>query len=397
LPAHAATHLAKARACDPPPQGGDWSDRADSAIYRAMTSKPFANPLDNPETPDAVARNARAVGLWFVASAAMVFTMMIIGAITRLTESGLSMVEWRPLIGALPPLNEAEWNRVFALYKQTSQYQLMNQGMDLAQFREIFFWEWLHRLWGRLIGVVFALPFFWFLIRGRMPAGLTKHGFILLGLGGLQGVIGWWMVKSGFVDRTEVSQYRLAVHLGLAFFILGYLVWLALGLLWPAPKGRVAAPRGYRRLGAWCHAIVFFTVISGALVAGSRAGFIYNEWPTMGGGFTPTPFWDEALGWRNLFENLAVVQFDHRMMAYLTAAVVFVFWLRTLALGVQLDRRVRWAVHGLMAGVLLQVLLGIATLLSIVWLPLGVLHQAGAAIVFCLTLWVLREVRGRPA
>jgi cytochrome c oxidase assembly protein subunit 15 len=339
----------------------------------------------------ATARDHRAVGLWLAASALMVFAMMVIGAITRLTESGLSMVEWRPLIGTLPPFTEAEWQRVFALYKETSQYQLMNRGMGLAEFREIFFWEWLHRLWGRLIGLVFALPFLWFLIRGRLPAGYAKHGWILLGLGALQGVIGWWMVKSGFVDRTEVSQYRLAVHLGLAFFILGYLVWLALGLLWPVETGRAPAPRGYRRLGAWCHAVVFFTVISGAIVAGSRAGFLYNEWPTMGGGFVPGNFWDATLGWRNLFENHVVVQFDHRMMAYLTLAVVAAFWI-----GDRLHGRVRLAAHGLMAGVLLQLVLGVATLLTVVWLPLGVLHQAGAAIVFCLTLWALKELRGRP-
>lgn len=345
---------------------------------------------------DAVA-NARAVGLWLVVSALMVFAMMIIGAITRLTESGLSMVEWRPLIGFLPPLDAGEWERVFALYKQTSQYQLMNQGMSLAQFQEIFFWEWLHRLWGRLIGVVFALPLLWFVIRRRMPAGYTRHGLILLALGGLQGVIGWWMVKSGFVDRTEVSQYRLAVHLGLAFFILGYLVWLALGLLWPVEAGRAPAPRGYRRLGAWCHAVVFVTVVSGAVVAGSRAGFLYNDWPDMGGRFIPEPFWNPALGWRNLFETLEVVQFDHRMMAYLTLAVVAAFWLMTRAGRDRLAPRLRAAAHALMAGVLLQAGLGIATLLSVVWLPLAVLHQAGAAIVFCLTLWALKELRGRPA
>ncbi|MBP5856637.1 COX15/CtaA family protein [Marivibrio halodurans] len=352
--------------------------------------------IDPPKIRDE-GRDRRAVGLWLVASALMVFAMMIIGAITRLTESGLSMVEWRPLIGFLPPMNEGEWARVFALYKETSQYRLMNSGMSLEAFQEIFFWEWLHRLWGRLIGVVFALPFLWFLIRGRLPTGHAKHGWILLALGGLQGVIGWWMVKSGFVDRTEVSQYRLAVHLGMAFLILGYLVWLALGLLWPMEAGRAPAPRGYRRLGAWCHAVVFFTVISGAIVAGSRAGFIYNDWPDMGGRFIPDPFWNAALGWRNLFETLEVVQFDHRMMAYLTLAVTAAFWLTTCARARTLAPRVRWAAHALMAGVLVQAGLGIAALLTIVWLPVAVLHQAGAATVFCLTLWALKELRGNPA
>lgn len=322
----------------------------------------------------------------------MVFAMMIIGAITRLTESGLSMVEWRPLIGALPPMTDAEWDRVFALYKQTSQWEIMNQRMTLDEFREIFFWEWFHRLWGRLIGIVYALPFFWFVLRGRIPAGYKPHLWILLVLGGLQGVIGMWMVQSGFVDRVEVSQYRLAIHLGMAFLILGYTVWLALGLLWPIEADRRPVPRQYRRLGAWAHGVIFFTILSGALVAGLNAGFIYNEWPTMGGGFVPAGYWDPALGWASLTETLEAVQFNHRILAYVTLATVtaLFLWGRRL----DLPRRVKASVHALFAMLWVQAGLGIATLLSIVWLPLAVLHQAGAAISFCLALWCVKELRG---
>jgi cytochrome c oxidase assembly protein subunit 15 len=333
----------------------------------------------------------RAVGLWLAASGAMVFAMMIIGAITRLTESGLSMVEWRPLIGALPPLSEAEWERVFGLYRETSQYQLQNRGMSLAEFRQIFFWEWFHRFWGRMIGLVYALPFFWFLIRGQIPAGYKRHLWILLFLGGLQGVIGMWMVESGFVDRVEVSQYRLAIHLGMAFFILGYIVWLAIDLLAPIEDGRQPVPRQFRRLGAWAHGLIFFTILAGALVAGMNAGFIYTDWPLMAGEIFPSAYWEEALGWASLFETMAAVQFNHRLLAYLTlAAVTALFlWGRRL----DLPRRVKASIHALFAMVWLQAGLGIATLLSVVWLPLAVLHQAGAAVSFCLALWCLKELR----
>lgn len=334
----------------------------------------------------------RAVGLWLCATAFMVFAMMIIGAITRLTESGLSMVEWRPLFGALPPMTEAEWQRVFGLYQQTSQYQMMNNSMELEAFKEIFFWEWFHRLWGRMIGLVYAIPFFIFLFRRQIPQGYHRHLWVLLGLGALQGVIGMWMVQSGFVDRVEVSQYRLAIHLGLAFLILGYTVWLILGLLAPIEPGREPVPRGFRRLGAWAHAVIFFTILYGALVAGLNAGFIYNEWPTMGGQFIPDGYWDANLGWTSLFETMEAVQFNHRLLAYLTAATVFALWVASRLQ--PLPRRVALSINALTVMVCLQIFLGIATLLSVVWLPLAVLHQAGAAISFCLALWCLKELRG---
>ena len=335
---------------------------------------------------------ARAVGLWLAASAVMVFIMMLIGAITRLTESGLSMVEWRPLIGSIPPLSEAEWQRIFDLYRQTSEYQIDNAGMSLAQFKEIFWWEYIHRVWGRLIGLVYAVPFFFFLFTRRIPAGHQGHLWVLLLLGGLQGVIGWWMVKSGFVDRSDVSQYRLAVHLGMAFFILGYLVWLAMGLLWPLPVAQEPAPRGFRRLGAWCHAVIFFTVFSGALVAGLNAGLLHNDWPFMTGMLIPEGLTVLEPLWLNLFENETTVQFDHRLLAYLTLAVVTVTWWRSRRL--DLADRARLSVTSLAVMVWIQAGLGISTLMLQVPLTLAVLHQAGAAISFCLSLWVMKELRG---
>jgi len=313
----------------------------------------------------------------------MVIAMMLIGAVTRLTESGLSMVEWRPLIGALPPLSESEWQRVFALYKDTSEYQLANAGMSLAQFKEIFWWEYIHRVWGRLIGLVFAVPFLWFLVRKQIPKGLTPHLVALFLLGGLQGVIGWWMVKSGFVDRTDVSQYRLAIHLIMAFAILGYMLWIALAILAPVqgPKANVLA----RRIGWTTLAIVFVTLGSGGLVAGLDAGLVYNEWPTMGDGFVPVEFAELEPFWLNLFDNPGTVQFDHRTLAYITAVAVIVLWFaaRRGPASAQARRATNWVV----IVVLLQIGLGIATVLGAVPIALAVTHQAGAIALFCVTVW----------
>ncbi|MDX1737969.1 MAG: COX15/CtaA family protein [Alphaproteobacteria bacterium] len=339
--------------------------------------------------------NNRKVGLWFAITAVMVFAMMIIGAITRLTESGLSMVEWRPFIGWIPPIGEEEWQRVFELYKKTSEYQLANFGMSLAEFQNIFWWEYIHRVWGRLIGLVYGIPFIWFLVRGEIPIGYKLHSFILLLLGAFQGVIGWWMVKSGFVDRTDVSQYRLATHLGVAFLILGYLTWLAIGLLTPIEEGREPVNRGFRRLGALTHAIIFFTALSGALVAGLGAGKAYNDWPFMDGDFFPRGyFWLEPW-WLNIFETIQSVQFNHRIMAYITALMITALWI--WARRQDLAQRARLSIHALFAMMLIQIMLGISTLVMVVPIGLATLHQAGAAITFVLSIWVMKELRGLNA
>jgi cytochrome c oxidase assembly protein subunit 15 len=322
----------------------------------------------------------------------MVIAMMVIGAITRLTESGLSIVEWRPLIGTLPPLSTIEWTRVFDLYQQTSEYKLTNDGMNLIEFKTIFWWEYIHRLWGRLIGMVFGVPFLFFLFTRKIPPGKTPHLITLFILGGLQGVIGWWMVKSGFVDRTDVSQYRLAIHLGMAFFILGYILWVAMDIT----HARGAhTPQALRPLAMIVTMAVFVTILSGGLVAGSNAGLIHNTWPLMDGGLMPTDLFEMEPWWLNAFENLNTIQFDHRIMAYVTTGLVLLLWTkgRATPIGTRAHKALSW----LTLSVAIQICLGVMTLLLVVPLPIAVLHQLGAVSVFCLSVWNLHAFHDAKA
>lgn len=354
--------------------------------------------MQNTSAPHAFRRDdSRAIGLWLVAIAAMVVAMMLIGAITRLTESGLSIVEWAPLMGTLPPLHEGEWQRLFDLYRQTSQYQIANAGMSLDEFKTIFFWEYVHRLWGRLIGLAFAIPFVVFLIRRGIPNGLWLHLAVLFLLGGMQGAIGWWMVVSGFVDRTDVSQYRLATHLGTAFLIFAYLIYVALGLLKPRPA---VVPAGAARWRLPCQAmlaVVSITVLAGALVAGLDAGFTYNTWPLMDGDLLYRHWFLQSPWWINGFENVGAVQFNHRMLAYATVLGAVTLWwavrnAKTAPAGV------KSAARAVAVTAVLQMALGIATLLTGVNIVLATLHQGGAACLFGLTVWLVYEARAaRPA
>ncbi|MBT5666754.1 MAG: heme A synthase [Rhodospirillaceae bacterium] len=345
----------------------------------------------NPLAPPSRTPHQGVVG-WLYLCCFMVIAMMVIGAITRLTESGLSIVEWKPLIGALPPLSAHEWTRIFELYQQTSEYKLANAGMTLAEFKSIFWWEYIHRLWGRLIGVVFGLPFVFFLFTKRLPSGKTPHLVALFALGGAQGLIGWWMVKSGFVDRTDVSQYRLTIHLGMAFFILGYLLWVAMDIT--HPRAGVKAHR-LRPMAMVVTAAAFVTILSGGLVAGSNAGFVYNTWPFMDGGVAPQDFLELDPWWLNPFENLGAIQFDHRVMAYLTTGLVILLWVKGRS--THIDDRARRALSLLMLSVMIQIALGVTTLLLVVPLPVAVLHQLGAATVFCLSVWSLHALHGEKA
>ena len=362
----------------------------------------------------------RAVAWWLFACCAMVFATLLVGGVTRLTHSGLSIVEWQPLLGALPPLTDAHWRELFAKYQQTPEFMLRNHDMTLEGFRYIFWWEWTHRLLGRLIGVVFFLPYLWFLVRGRLRGKLAWRvlGFFLLG--GLQGAMGWYMVKSGLVDDPRVSQYRLAAHLGLAFLIFGLMLWTALGILQPrraantmnlahtavppsatARRASFARPpcsavgssaptfSATRRLGAALIVLVFVMVLSGALVAGIHAGLAYNTFPLMQGHFAPPEIFLLEPLWLNFFSNMATVQFDHRLIAWLLLALVPWFAWRA-ARDFPLAR--------LPAGLLLlwifvQVSLGIATLLHRVPVPLAATHQAGAMILFALALWTNHAIR----
>jgi len=337
----------------------------------------------------------RPVALWLLGCCLMILLMVVIGGITRLTESGLSIMEWAPLVGALPPLSEAEWQRVFALYQQIPQYHAVNAGMTLAEFKDIFWWEWLHRLWGRLIGVVFLLPFLWFLVRRRIPKGLAPHLAALFLLGGLQGFIGWFMVASGFAERVSVSQYRLTLHLCLALVIYGYMLWLALGLLHPAqqPVDPALGARLRRRLSALL-ALAAVTILFGGFVAGLDGGFLYNSFPLMNGRLLPEEFLATSPAWLDPFESPATAQFVHRWLAVGLLIAVLAVW--GTARRSSLPIRARRAIDLTAAMALLQVALGIATLLLVVPIPLAAAHQAGAVVLLSLIIWARHEVR-RPA
>jgi heme a synthase len=329
------------------------------------------------ETAPRAARGDRAIGLWLLCCCAMIFLMVVIGGITRLTESGLSITEWQPMIGVIPPLSHAEWQAEFDRYKAIPQYRAIHPEMTLGAFKFIFFWEYLHRLWGRLIGVVFAVPFAWFLVKGRISRRLAPRLFGLFVLGGLQGALGWYMVESGLSHRIEVSQYRLAAHLVFAVVIYLAILWVALDLLAPDAAAPRAPRAAHLRRGLTAViALVLLTLGAGAFVAGLRAGYIYNTFPLMAGGFAPPEYWQLTPWWRNWFENPASAQFDHRLLAETTWLLIAGLWLYARRL--DLAPRARLLVHALFAMATLQAALGITTLLLVVPLPVAVAHQAGA-------------------
>jgi cytochrome c oxidase assembly protein subunit 15 len=323
--------------------------------------------------------DARAVALWLFTVAGLVALMVVIGGLTRLTESGLSMVEWKPITGWLPPLSEAAWIAEFEKYKQFPEYQKINTGMTLDGFQSIYWLEYIHRVLGRLIGIAFAVPMLLFWIAGRIPSGMKRHLVAMFLLGGSQGALGWFMVASGLVDHPDVSHYRLTAHLGLAFFIFAYLLWGGLSLL---RYGRMVSGRG-GGLAAALTVLVFVQVLSGGLVAGMNAGLAHNTWPLMDGAFIPDGLLIANPWWINFVENAMTVQFQHRMLAY----CVFVLAIIT---AVSLKGKAATGLrHGLLTAVLVQLGLGIATLLAHVPVSLGTLHQAGAVAVLGMSvaLW----------
>ncbi len=333
----------------------------------------------------------RAIASWLFLVAAMIFLMVILGGVTRLTHSGLSMVEWRPLLGWLPPLSDAAWEAAFARYREFPEYQKLNPDMTLAGFKSIFWLEYLHRLWGRLIGLAFFLPFLWFVVRRRVGRGLAPRLAAIFVLGGLQGALGWFMVRSGLVDRPDVSHYRLAAHLGLAFAVYGYVLWVALGLVRPRAAAAAGAGRGRVRRWTWAAlALVSVTVISGALVAGLDAGFIYNTFPLMAGGLAPAEIFDLTPPLRNLVENPATVQFDHRVLAIVTLVVAAAPWWAARRAGATPGARRACGALALAAAA--QVALGISTLVLVVPVPLAAAHQAGALLLFSAAIWALHEL-----
>ena len=338
------------------------------------------------------ANRDRAIAAWLLACCALVVLMIVVGGVTRLTHSGLSIVEWQPLVGAIPPLSEADWIALFEKYKLTPEYQKVNAGMPLEGFKGIFWWEYLHRLLGRGIGVAFLLPYLWFLSRRAVHGALAWKLAGIFVLGGLQGAMGWYMVKSGLVDDPRVSHFRLTAHLGLAFLILGAMLWVAMGLLAPAAARPDPALRG-RRVLAW-HVVGFVAlmVLTGGLVAGLRAGHAYNTFPLMNGHLFPPEILQIDPWWRNFFWNIATVQFDHRLFAWLLAFTVPLLWWKCRDVPAA-----RLASGVLLAVLALQVALGISTLLLAVPVALGVAHQGVAALVLCAALWTAHALRRQPA
>ncbi|QIG50931.1 heme A synthase [Nordella sp. HKS 07] len=319
---------------------------------------------------------------WLWIAAALVLAMVIVGGATRLTDSGLSITEWQPLLGAIPPLGEVDWLAAFEKYKLIPEYTLVNKGMSLAEFKFIYWWEWAHRFLGRFIGLVMILPFLFFWLSRRIEPRLTPRLVVLISLGGLQGALGWYMVKSGLVERVDVSQHRLAAHLTLATVILGAIVWTALGV----GHARREPPRdkwGWAAFGLV--GLVLLQVAAGGFVAGLDAGMGYNTWPLMDGQWIPAGLLIMEPWWRNLFENAMTVQFDHRLIAYAVAIYAALYAWRV---------RSRPACAVLVA-VLLQIGLGIWALLKQVPLDLGLAHQGGAMIVFAATIWAMHEALSR--
>jgi cytochrome c oxidase assembly protein subunit 15 len=338
----------------------------------ATIPAPFAE--DKPDTS-----RPRAIAWWLMAVAGLVFLMVVVGGITRLTESGLSMVRWEPVSGIIPPLNAEQWQAEFAAYQATPEYQQINRGMSLAEFQNIFFWEYLHRLLGRLIGLAFALPLLWFWLRKAIPQGYGLRLVALLALGGMQGAIGWWMVASGLVDRPDVSHIRLAVHLMAALFIFGGLIWTALDLF-ALDRDANTRPARLTLGGLIVIVIVAGQIKLGAFVAGLNAGFAFNTWPKMGSEWFPSDTPMLSPWWRNLADNPVVVQFAHRWWAVI--AVIALVW---LARKVRKQRRLASvAIHSAFGT---QFLLGIATLLTGVNIIVATAHQAVGALVVATMVW----------
>jgi Uncharacterized protein required for cytochrome oxidase assembly len=328
------------------------------------------------------------VGLWLFAMAGLVIAMLAIGGLTRLTGSGLSITEWKPILGAIPPLSHEAWMDAFHRYQQIPQYHVLNMGMTLEGFKAIYWWEWSHRLLGRAIGFAFLVPFAWFAVTGAIHRADWPRMLILFALGGLQGLIGWWMVASGLEVRTSVSQYRLAIHLGTAVVLLGALLWVGLEYI----RGRKVAVLTRPAKLAFCLAgLVFFQMLLGALVAGLHAGKHYNTWPSMDGGFLPDRPWAE--GWMSFFENPGLAQFDHRMAAYAVAAAVWLFWswLRTRN-RTPVPAMAKWASTAVLAVTAVQIFAGIETLIYQVPVWLGAVHQVIAALLFGTAIWLAFEL-----
>jgi len=336
---------------------------------------------------DNVTANNKAIAVWLLIVCALVYVMVVLGGVTRLTGSGLSMVDWKPVTGILPPIGEQEWLEEFAKYQQSPEFQKVNSQMDVHGFKSIFWLEYLHRLLGRTIGLVFLMPFLYFVSRGYIAAKETPKYAVMFVLGGLQGLLGWYMVKSGLVHDPHVSQYRLTAHLLAAFAVYSYMFWVAMTLLFP---GEVKKHAWYGKSLALT-ALIVVTVISGGFVAGLKAGKIYNTFPMMGENWIPPGLTSMQPLWRNLFDNTTTVQFDHRILAITTFVLIILFWFRIRK--TEMSRRAAVATNALLHTATLQIVLGISTLLMAVPIFLGAAHQAIAMLLFTIALFLTHSLR----
>ncbi len=331
--------------------------------------------------------NDRQIASWLLLCATIIVAMILLGGVTRLTHSGLSMVEWKPLVGVIPPIGEQAWQTTFDKYKQFPEYQKVNKGMSLSEFKSIFLFEYAHRVLGRLIGLIFLIPFLYFKFTGRIKPEMTPKLITLFILGGLQGLLGWYMVKSGLVDNPSVSQYRLTAHLGMAVLIYIYMLWVAFGLLFSSNDqlSGTCSP-GLSRFSKFLVGLIFLMILSGGMVAGTRAGLIFNTFPLMGDTFIPFGLYAMEPFWLSMFEDHTTIQFNHRMFAYSLFVLILGFAIQLFRSGV--DGRLRYGAHVLLVMLLVQITLGISTLLQHVPVTLAAAHQGGAILLLTAALYV---------
>ena len=327
-------------------------------------------------------QHSRQIAYWLFFCAAVIFGMILLGGVTRLTNSGLSMVDWKPLMGIVPPLSEADWQHMFFKYQQFPEYQKINMGMSLEAFKSIFMYEYLHRVLGRLIGVIFILPFLFFYFTKRIKAGLTPKLLIMLLGGGFQGLLGWYMVKSGLVDKPDVSQYRLTAHLGAAVLIYSFILWTAFGLV--SPKS--SQPSQLKTFAYSLSGLIFLMILSGGLVAGTKAGYAYPTWPLMGDSFIPAGLYSMSPGWLAAFEDITTIQFNHRIFAYVIVALVLTFAAKALKSDIQGPAKI--GLFFMLGFLVLQITLGISTLIFYVPVPVAAAHQVGAVALLSASLFV---------
>jgi cytochrome c oxidase assembly protein subunit 15 len=332
----------------------------------------------------------KSIIIWLLAGCFLIYAMVVIGGITRLTHSGLSMVEWNMIVGSLPPMSDVEWQIPFEKYKQSPEYQIINNQFSLEEFKSIYWWEYVHRLLGRTIGVVFIIPFLYFLIKKKFDKPLLKKMYVLLLLGAFQGVLGWFMVKSGLQKEPHVSHYRLAAHLISAFTVFGFTFWYAMDLLYPSKLEELQLSKKVKRLTKIAFGIIVVQIIYGAFVAGLKAGLFYNTFPSMGTSLFPDTIISFSPFWRNLLENPAGVQFIHRYIAY--AVVIAVVFLWETARKMQLTTLQRKAANIMLGVVCTQFILGIITIVYAVPITMGVLHQTGAFVLFASILFFLHSL-----